>query len=123
MRIAATVLVCAISFGGVGHASSLDDLANQVTVLDTYQQTAEPNINSQPMKKSKLSTYAYDVGLDVSKLTPGQVSEIESSFKGKPSWAFCDEHRVVEIVMNGSSIWERTTVMKLQRYSDISIVH
>ncbi|WP_221075419.1 hypothetical protein [Agarivorans aestuarii] len=123
MRIAASILVCAISFGGVAHASSLDDLANQVTVLDAYRQVAEPSLNEQPVENSQLATYAYEVGLDVSKLTQGQVSEIESGFKGKPSWAFCDEHQVVEIVMNGSSLWERTAVMKLQRYADIKVVH
>ncbi|MBM7036873.1 hypothetical protein [Vibrio ulleungensis] len=122
MRIAICLLTCSISFAGLVHGNSLDELASEVTALDAYQAIVEPN---RPVEhsNSELSDYAYEIGLDVSKLTLGQVAEIESNFKGKPSWAFCDEHQGVEIVMNGSSLWERTKVMKLQRYADITIVH
>ncbi|GEA62115.1 hypothetical protein [Vibrio comitans] len=122
MRIFKGFLTCSLIFASAANAASLEALANEVTPLPSYGAKAKSTV-IRDSKPDGLSKFAYDVGLDVSRLSDSQLVEIAADFGDKPSWSFCDQHQDVEIVMNANSLWERTKLMKLQRSTNITIVH
>lgn len=93
INISTIFCICFLSVVGVTHANSLDELANQVSPLGTEKnKTLMPARVTTNVEESQLSQYAYQVGLDVSKLSEEEIGTIASFYRNEPTDYFCDEH-------------------------------